>query len=814
MARAESGKPRPGRRADAMKEQSPPVPDCAGPCQPGPSACTGMPDARIAYRLHIRGQVQGVGFRPYVYRLASSYRLGGYVCNTPQGVQIEVEGPASAVAAFRQALGRELPPAARIAAIEAEPIAAVGRQTFLIHPSTGVGSLVTRVPHDTALCQGCRQEITDPSDRRHRYPFTTCTHCGPRYSIVEQMPYDRGNTTMGRFSMCPACAREFHDPADRRFHAQTNACDACGPRLALWDKNGRILASGEEALSAAVTLLRRGRILAVKGLGGFQLLVRADDFGAVSELRRRKKRPSKPLAVMVPDRTWAEHLAYLSACERRTLESPENPIVLVQRRPGVEAYVCNTVAPRLDTLGLFLPTTPLHALLLHSLACPIVATSGNRSEEPLARDENEALIRLGQIADAFLVHDRPIVRRLDDSIVRVMAGQPVVLRLARGYAPLPLYSLEVEGTEGILACGGHQKAAVALTSASQAVLLQHIGDLDHPDTRLVYRETIRDALALFGGTVQRTVCDLHPDYYSTRWAKEQSCPVWTVQHHQAHALACLAEHGALERPALAFTWDGTGLGTDGHLWGGECLRVHGRHMQRIASLRPLPLPGGEAAIRRPPRIAWAALVSLGDHIADADNVRWQRRLGLDPSEAAVLTNMIRAGLQTVWTTSVGRLFDAVAALLVPVREVSYEGEAALWLEALAADDTDERYEMPLVAVDRDGQVEDGPLWQADWRPALRALLADLDRGEDVARLAARFHNTLVAWAVSIAQRCPVGLVVLSGGCFQNRRLTEKVVAALRALDREVLSHERVPPNDGGLAAGQLAYALVRHRKAT
>jgi hydrogenase maturation protein HypF len=760
----------------------------------------------VAVRILIRGRVQGVGFRPFVFRLARQYYLGGHARNTPTGVLIELEGDPASLARFQDRLVADAPEAAAIDDLTIEAMPATGRSAFVIEASSPSAPPLTRIPHDAATCVECRQDIFEPRNRRQRYPFTNCTACGPRYSIVEAMPYDRPATAMRRFPMCAACQAEYQAPDGRRFHAQPNACAACGPQVVLWDQQGRSLAGSENALAAAAALLRQGRILAVKGLGGFQLVVRADQAETVLHLRQRKNRPSKPLAVMVPSLEAAEDVAVLGPVERRLLTSSANPIVLVEKRPG---SLPEALAPRVGTAGLFLPTTPLHHLLLAELGLPVVATSGNRSEEPIVTDEREAVGRLSGIADAFLVHDRPIVRHVDDSVVRVVAGQPMTFRLARGYAPLPLPTLEARHCPPILATGGHQKTALAVWTGTQAILVQHIGDLDNPETRATFGRVVEDLAGLYHFEPAVLACDLHPDYFTTRWAQDRNQPVRQVQHHHAHAVACMVEHDLRDREVLALTWDGTGYGPDGTIWGGEVLRAGCTGFQRVASLLPFPLPGGELAIRRPGRAAFGLLWLLcgEETVLQDDGLR--RRLGLLPHEARVLATMIRRGINTPWTASVGRLFDAVAALVLGAHEVSYEGEAAVWLEAVADPTGADEYPLPLRPPEEcEPAAGDRVIPRGDWRPMLSAILADLASGVEAGVIAARFHNALARWAAVVASRQPLREVVLGGGCFQNRFLTERTLEALGRVNRHVYFSSHIPPGDGGLAVGQLAVAMA------
>jgi hydrogenase maturation protein HypF len=774
-----------------------------------PAADQGSDLSRAAVRLLVHGRVQGVGFRPFVFRLARQCRLAGQVRNTPRGVLIELEGDPESLVRFQDRLAVEAPEAAAIDDLTIEAMPSTGRSVFVIEASVPAAPpriRIPHIPHDLATCAECREDIFDPGNRRRRYPFTNCTACGPRYSIVEAMPYDRAATAMRRFAMCASCQAEYHAPDDRRFHAQPNACAVCGPQVVLWDREGRSVAGSETAVTAAAALLRQGQLLAVKGLGGFQLVVRADQAETVLRLRQRKNRPSKPLAVMVPSLEAAENVAVLGPVERRLLSSSANPIVLVEKRSG---SLPEAVAPRVGTAGLFLPTTPLHHLLLAELGLPVVATSGNLSEEPIVADEHEAVSRLSDIADAFLVHDRPILRRVDDSVVRVVAGRHMTFRLARGYAPLPLPALEARHCPPVLATGGHQKTALAAWTGSQSVLAQHIGDLDNPETRAAFRRVVEDLSGLYRFEPAVLACDLHPDYFTTRWAEDSNRPVRQVQHHHAHAVACMVEHDLLDQEVLALTWDGTGYGPDGTIWGGEVLRATCTGFRRVASLLPFPLPGGELAIRRPGRAAFGLLWLLRGEEAVLQDVGLCRRLGLQPREARVLAAMIRRGINSPWTSSMGRLFDAVAALVLGAHEVSYEGEAAVWLEAVADPAVADEYPLPLLPPEAcEPAAGDRAIPHGDWRPMLSAILVDLASEVETRIVAARFHNALARWAAVVASHQPLREVVLSGGCFQNRVLTERTLQVLNQMNRRVYFPNQIPPGDGGLAVGQLAVAMA------
>jgi hydrogenase maturation protein HypF len=628
------------------------------------------------------------------------------------------------------------------------------------------------------------------------------------------MPYDRPLTSMNKFALCPSCLQEYELPDSRRFHAQPIACPDCGPQVAIWDERGREVGRGTEAIRMAARRLCAGEILAVKGLGGFQLLARADLAEPIVRLRRRKGRPSKPLAVMVKSMEMAESLVRLTPAERQLLASPANPIVLVEKLSDLSGRLAPEIAPGMNRLGVLVPTTPLHHLLLAEVDFVVVATSGNRGDEPIVTDERQALASLAGLADAFLVHDRPVVHRVDDSVFRVIAGREVAVRLARGYTPLSLPALErwagaSAAPAGVLATGAQQKVSLALWSGAQAVLSPHVGDMDGAEARAAFLSLTREFAGLYGCEIAAVACDLHPDYFTTRWARGLGLRVLAVQHHHAHAVACMVEHDLLDREVLALTWDGTGYGPDATVWGGEVLRVTVDGYERIASLRPFPLPGSEAAIRQPNRVALGVLAStLGSKNLLSDPALLHR-LGFRPNTARSLLHMTDRGVNTPWTSSVGRLFDAVAALLLQTREVSYEGEAAAWLEAVVDPGVTEAYPLPLGPAPVDGPQVGGPgLLSGDWRPLFRALLEDTRLDVPVGISAARFHNALVEWTARVVVHQPCAEVVLGGGCFQNGWLTERTKTALQNLGRRVYCPGRIPPGDGGLAAGQLAIALA------
>jgi hydrogenase maturation protein HypF len=754
----------------------------------------------------VTGTVQGVGFRPFVHRLAGELDLGGWVLNDVDGVLLEVDGPAATVALFLDRLTAEAPPLAIVEGVAVADLPARGDREFRILASPAGGVPTAPVSPDSATCDECLAEVGDPGDRRFRYPFTNCTNCGPRFTIVEGVPYDRPLTTMSGFEMCAECRREYEDPGDRRFHAQPNACPACGPRARLLGADGRErdLVGAPDAVAAAAAALAAGRIVAVKGLGGYHLACRADSEEAVAALRARKHREEKPFAVMVAELGAARELARLGPAEAALLTSRERPIVLVRRRPG--AVIAAEVAPRAPELGLMLPYSPLHHLLLSESGGPLVMTSGNVSDEPIAYRDAEALERLGPIADLFLVHDRPIHIRTDDSVTRVvsLAGAPTtqVLRRSRGFVPTSL-RLPVAAARPILACGAELKSTFCLAKGERAWVGHHIGDLENFETLRSFREGVEHFRRVFAVDAALCAHDLHPDYLSTKYAFDlEGVELVPVQHHHAHLAACLAEHGD-EGPALGAIFDGTGLGSDGAVWGGELLTGDLRGFERRGHLLEVPLPGGAAAIREPWRMAcaWAG-AALGARPPLPATLRGT----VEERDWRNCCELVERRIGSPSTSSIGRLFDAVGALCGAPARARYEGQAAVELEGMCEPGEARRYEMPLLG-EGDGFV-------LDPRPTVRAVLADLDRGQAPAVVAARFHETL---AVGTAEACAclaaehdLDTVVLSGGVFQNRRLLERVAELLAAAGLRPLTPERLPANDGGVSFGQAAVAAARH----
>jgi hydrogenase maturation protein HypF len=755
--------------------------------------------ASTRVRLRVSGTVQGVGFRPYVYRLASELSLSGSVLNDERGVLIEAEGDPRAVAALTARLEPEAPPLAAIERIEQQTLPARGESGFRILASERAGDPNAPVSPDTATCPDCLAELFDPGDRRYRYPFINCTNCGPRFTIVQGVPYDRPLTTMAAFVMCGPCRREYEDPLDRRFHAQPNACPQCGPQLSLLDRQGRPAARREDALRAAAGALKEGRVVAVKGIGGYHLACLAADEAATAALRARKHREDKPFAVMARDLDGARELVELSEQEAEFLFGRERPIVIARRRDG--ARVADAVAPRSRDLGVMLPYSPLHHLLLADVGEPLVMTSGNVSDEPIAYRDDDAPTRLAGIADNFLVHDRPIETRTDDSVLRAveLREPPLLIRRSRGWVPGAL-RLPLEAPRPLLACGAELKSTFCLAKGRRAWVSHHIGDLENYETLRSYTEGVEHFKRLFAVEPEVIAHDLHPEYLSTKYALErESLRLIGVQHHHAHLAACLAEHGRRGQAAGAI-YDGTGYGPDGTIWGGELLVGGLDGFERAGHLWPVRLPGGAQAVREPWRMACAWLLeSVGPSelpstlAAEVSKRAWDDVQGL-----------AQTGTACPVTTSMGRLFDAVAALCGLRLRVNYEGQAAAELEA-ACDPTELDFYPLHVARSPSGVLLDA-------RATVTAILGDVRAGASAAKIAARFHNAIASATTSalmlVASDKDVDQVVLSGGSFQNRLLLERVSTKLRQAGLRVLIPARLPPNDGGIAYGQAAVAAA------
>ncbi len=751
-------------------------------------------EASGARRLVVSGQVQGVGYRPFVHRMANALRLRGWVRNGAGQVIIHIEGPLERISRFEAALIREAPPLARPHLQSSSDAIIEGAAEFRILASEAGAGTDVHLPPDRFCCDDCIAELQNQSQRRFRYAFTNCTQCGPRYTLIESLPYDRPNTSMSGFNLCARCRAEYENPLDRRFHAQPLGCPDCGPQLA-FHRDGQRPCSGEAALAAAIACLRAGGIVAVKGVGGYHLMCDPANDAAVVRLRVRKHRPHKPLAIMFPQtgadgldavRTWV----CLDDAESAACADAARPIVLARRRAG--AGGSPALAPGLAELGVLLPYSPLHHLLLAQFGGPLVATSGNISGEPVITDNAEAEKRLRPVADAFLHHDRPIVRPADDSVWRVIGGRARPMRIGRGVAPLQL-ELRAQLPQPTLAVGGHMKAAIALGWGRRAVISPHIGELDSPRSLRVFRQMIGDLQSLYRVRAERIVCDAHPRYESVRWALAQELPVMRVQHHAAHASALAAEHPDVGR-WLVFAWDGIGLGSDGDLWGGEALAGSPGAWRRLASMRPFRVTGAERVAREPWRSA-AALM-------------WETERAWVPAvaDAALAAQAWRKRIHTARTSSVGRLFDAAASLVMGIDIASFEGQGPMMLESIAAA-TGESVALPL---SRDGQG----IWRTDWAPLLPLLI---DRKLPASVRAGIFHESLaralVGQAMTLARTCRFDAVGLTGGVFQNRLLAERAMALLAARGLRALLPETVPANDAGLAFGQLIEALHGWRAA-
>lgn len=749
--------------------------------------------------IRLNGIVQGVGFRPFVFRLAFETGLAGFVANSTEGVIIEVEGPLDLLNAFQFRLETEAPPMAKIVERYVEEIPSRGGEDFIIRASESGAPPITMISPDMAPCEDCLREMLGREDRRYGYPFINCTGCGPRYTITRRIPYDRPNTSMNLFRLCEACREEYEDPSNRRFHAQPNACPECGPRLRLTDADGHEVLT-EDPIGEAARKLEEGAVVAIRGAGGFHLAVDAHREEAVTLLRRRKGRPRKPFALMAPDLESVRRYCIVSGREAEVLLGPARPIVLLKSRP--DANLAPSVAPAQRYLGFMLPSTPLHHLLMRDRFDALVMTSGNFSEEPIATGNLEALTRLGTLADVFLLHDREIIQRCDDSILRVAGGQPVPLRRSRGWVPAPVTLPGPTGRK-ILACGGELKNTIALSRGDQVFLSQHVGNLDNPLALDFFEKSIEHLGGILEIEPEAIAHDLHPEYLSTKWALTQTeVPRIGVQHHHAHMASVMSENG-IDGKAIGIILDGTGYGTDGTIWGGEVLVGDVATFDRHAWLAPVPLPGGEAAIREPWRMALSALhAAYGGDGIDRD---LPPLAGRRPQIVDLILTILERRLNAPLTSGCGRLFDAVSALLGICLEVDYEAQAAIELEMAADDDERGLYEAAVKEAGSTGAMQTSPL--------IRAIVEEFGHGSPVGAIAARFHNTLarifLAAARSAREDRGIDQVALSGGVFQNARFFGEMTSLLQDEGFRVLTHRHVPPNDGGLALGQIAVADAR-----
>lgn len=755
--------------------------------------------AQSLVRINVRGVVQGVGFRPFIYQLAAGHKLKGWVCNTSGDVSIEVEGAIEDIECFLLELREKAPPQSRVNNITVSRGIPAGHGTFKIRESVSEEGEYQLVSPDIATCPDCIREIFDPADRRYRYPFTNCTNCGPRFTIISDIPYDRPMTTMRSFKMCPKCHAEYDNPLDRRFQAQPNACPVCGPQLELVDNN-RSKVVCDDIIAQVSRLLKSGKIVAVKGLGGFLLACDATSEKAVGILRKRKNRPAKPLAVMVASIEEARQHCLISNEEAGLLASPGSPIVLMRRRAG--STIAAAVAPGLDYLGVMIPYTPLHHLLLRETGLPLVMTSGNISEEPIAGDNDEALIRLSGIADYFLMHDRDIYARYDDSVMIVEKSAPRSVRRARGFAPYPVHL--PHPVKQVLGCGAEEKNTFCLTRDNYAFVSQHIGDMENMETLESYTEAIELYRRLFRTVPEIIAYDMHPEYLSTKYAREilaadSSLTGIPVQHHHAHIASCMADN-SLEERVVGVSFDGTGYGTDGHIWGGEFLIAGYREFERAAHLEYLPLPGGPLAIKKPYRTAISYLLALG--------IELDRQLtflkNVDPGEIDIIRSQIEKGVNAPLTSSMGRLFDAVSALIGVRGVIEYEAQAAIDLETLASKAPGESAHYPFPI------AKQGDIKIIKVHDLFTAIVNDLHNHTPRPRIAARFHNTVARMVLETCQKISPGTgnknVALSGGVFQNRLLFREAIALLEEAGFKVYTHRQVPCNDGGISLGQVMVA--------
>lgn len=745
-----------------------------------------------ARRILIRGNVQGCGLRPVLARLAAVHHWSGSVRNAPGGVELIVQGSLFPDEQLQALISANAPPSAMIDGYSSAPTDEVIGNGFQIADSITTGPLTAPLPRDRAICTECLRETFDPTNRRYLYPFTTCAECGPRYSILRAMPFDRLRTSMQMFQMCPECECEYHDSHNRRFHAQTISCARCGPHL--W--NGRGDLKNQAAVESAANALRSGQIVAIRGIGGYQLLVDATSSSAVKRLRERKRRPTKPLAVLIATKAAAHNFAHVSLPDELQLCSLANPIVLLRQRPS--SPLAPEINPGLSEIGLLLPTTALHALLLNRVGRPLVCTSGNLDGEPLAYHSEDAEPQLQSVADEFLHHDRDIVQPIDDSVVRIIASRAVTIRAARGIVPLPVslpHPAQSPSGNTIVACGGHQKGSVAVATDHQVLLGPHIGDLNTLTVQDRWDESVRRTRELLGpADAAALACDAHPGYFSTQWAKERCHVPHVVWHHHAHVVTGMVEHGWLDREVLGVAWDGTGLGPDGTIWGGEVLRATATQFQRVAHLRPFRLPGGDAAITDPRRLIVAILSQL-DEFTAADTADL---LQMSLSDVYRIQQATNSQFSPV-TTSCGRLFDAVALLILNQTLSEFDGYAAMRLESVCDLDEPAAYQF---------EIQNSEPLQLDWRPVMRQILSDRRQGVFPGMMAMRFHRGLARLIIDVAGRFPNLPVVLAGGVFQNQVLVE-LVASLWPGDGPPLGLPGViPPNDGGLAVGQMAVCLA------
>ncbi len=753
-------------------------------------------------KITIRGAVQGVGFRPFIFRLANELNLKGFVLNSSKGIFIEVEGQTDKLKEFIIRIEKEKPPISIIQSFEYSFLDAVGYDEFIIKKSEKDEEITALILPDIATCQDCLRELFDPKDRRYLYPFINCTNCGPRFTIIEMLPYDRPLTSMKNFQMCSHCKEEYHNPLDRRFHAQPIACPVCGPQIELWDANGRIIALKQNAINQTCALIKSGKIIAIKGLGGFHLVVDATNDEAIIQLRKRKQREEKPFALMFPDLNMIKNYCEVSELEERPLKSSEAPIVLLKKKDNLsETNLSKFIAPGNPYLGIMLPYTPLHHILMNLLKKPVVATSGNLSEEPICIDEYDALKRLKGIADFFLVHNRPILRHCDDSIVRIIKGREFIIRRARGYAPLPFLIDGANGIddENIIAVGGHLKNTISIKKKNQVFISQHIGDLSTFESFNAFKKTINDFKSLYELNKVTYVGDLHPDYLSTKYLKEQKNEYRLIQHHLAHVAACKLEN-QLKGEALGVSWDGTGFGYDGKIWGSEFFYIDDENYAHLGQFKKFSLPSGEKAIREPKRTLAGVLFEIfGDHILN-NNLLLKK---FSHTELKLIVDLIKKKINSPDCVSAGRLFDAVSSLIGIADYSNFEGQAAMKLEWAISESTNDHYEFEFI---KENKVI------IDWSRIISGLIDDLEKGKSQSELSGKFHNTLTEIIVEFAKKFNLKKVLLSGGCFQNIYLLNRTIDRLKEESFQPYWHQRIPTNDGGISFGQIAAFYLKEKQ--
>lgn len=743
-------------------------------------------------KINIVGAVQGVGFRPFIYRLANELSLAGFVKNNMSGVHIESEGEKDLLEIFLIKIQKEKPKRAIITSLEYSLLDEIGYKKFEIIQSEALGELNVLIQPDIAPCEDCLREMFEPGDRRYLYPFTNCANCGPRYSIIESLPYDRPNTSMKYFLMCEECKSEYGNPNDRRYHAQPVACAKCGPKIELYNSEKINICQENEAVIACVEKIQNGKIVALKGVGGFQLICDCSNEKTVSELRSRKHREAKPFAIMFPNIEMIKEQCALSELEERLIRSAEAPIVLLKRKSNSEKVISKNVAPGNPYLAVMLPSSPLHHLLMRRLNKPIIATSGNLSEEPICISNNEAFERLKNISDFFLIHNREIVRHVDDSIVKIILGRETIIRRARGYAPLPL-TLEIESSANFLSVGGHLKNTIAVSKAKNVFVSQHIGDLSTNESFSAFQKTIGDLQTLLDLKNVNVLSDLHPEYISTKYAKQISSNVHAIQHHIAHAAACKIENQIID-DALAVVWDGTGYGLDGTIWGGEFFINRGKDFLHAAQLKQFHIPGGDVAIKEPRRSAAGILFSIDENLFDE-----HLQNNFSEEERKSLSQALQKKINSPLTSSAGRLFDAVASILGLKQKNNFEGEAAMALEFVSSNDEFKTYPFVLI---------DGKVIQIDCGEMIKEIFSDLTRQVDISIIASKFHSTLAEIIAAVSRKIGIKKILLSGGCFQNSLLLQRTVARLESHGFTPYWHQRVPTNDGGISFGQIAFAIM------